>query len=148
MLPASRRYDVKTVDLDEARSFIKENPRTVLATRRRDGHPQMSPVMAAVDDQGRLLISSRETAYKTRNVRRNPDVSLCFLNPSFFGQWIQVDGSVEIVSLPEAMDILVDYYRRLSGEHPDWDDYRAAMEKEKRLVLRVTIERAGPDRSG
>jgi PPOX class probable F420-dependent enzyme len=136
------------VDLDKVRAFIKENPRAVLAAQRRDGRPQMSPVLAALDDQGRLLISSRETAYKTKNVRRDPDVSLLFLNPNFFGDWVQVDGTVEIISLPEAMDLLVDYYRRLSGEHPDWDEYRAAMEKEKRLVLRVTIERAGPDRSG
>ncbi len=108
----------------------------------------MSPIVAAVDDQGRLLISSRETAYKTKNAQRSPDVSLCFLNPNFFGEWVQVDGTVEIISLPEAMDLLIDYYRRLSGEHTDWDDYRAAMEKEKRLIIRVTIERAGPDRSG
>jgi PPOX class probable F420-dependent enzyme len=135
------------VDLDEARSFIRENPRAVLATQRRDGRPQMTPVIAAVDDQGRLL-SSRETAYKTKNVRRNPDVSLSFLKPEFFGGSVQVDGTVEVVSLPEAMDLLIDYYRRLSGDHPNWDEYRAAMEKEKRLVFRVTIERAGPDRSG
>ena len=136
------------MDLDKARDFIKENPRAVLATQRRDGRPQLSPIVAAVDDQGRLLISSRETAYKTKNVSRNPDVSLCFVNPNFFGDWIQVDGTVELISLPEAMDVLVDYYRRLSGEHPDWDDYRAAMERDRRLILRITIERAGPDRSG
>jgi PPOX class probable F420-dependent enzyme len=136
------------VDLDKAREFIKENSRAVLATQRRDGRPQMTPIVAAVDDQGRLMISSRETAYKTKNIRRNPDVSLLFINPNFFGEWVQVDGTVEIVSLPEAMELLVDYYRRLSGEHPDWDDYRAAMEKDRRLILRVTIERAGPDRSG
>jgi len=136
------------MDLDEAKAFIKENPRAVLATKRKDGRPQMSPILAAVDDDGRLLISSRETAYKTKNVRRDPHVSLCFLNPNFFGGWIQVDGTSEIISLPDAMDILIDYYRRLSGEHPDWDEYRSAMESEKRLVVRVTIERAGPDRSG
>ncbi|HYZ92073.1 MAG TPA: PPOX class F420-dependent oxidoreductase [Actinomycetota bacterium] len=136
------------MDLDEARTFIKENPRGVLATERRDGRPQMSPIVAAVDDQGRLLISTRETAYKTKNVGRNPDVSLCFMNPNFFGNWIQVDGTVEIISLPEAMALLIDYYRRLSGEHDDWDDYRAAMERDRRLIMRVTIERAGPDRSG
>ena len=136
------------MDIDAARAFIKENPRAVLATQRRDSRPQMSPVVVAIDDQGRLMISSRETAYKTKNIRRAPDVSLCFLNPGFFGEWIQVDGTVEIISLPEAMDLLIDYYRRLSGEHSDWDDYRAAMEKEQRLILRVTIERAGPDRSG
>lgn len=136
------------MDLDEARTFIKENPRAVLAALRRDGRPQMTPILAAVDDDGRLLISSRETAYKTKNIRRDPNVSLIFLNPDFFGEWVQVDGTAEIVSLPEGMDILIDYYRRLSGEHPNWDEYRSAMESEKRLVIRVTIERAGPDRSG
>ena len=136
------------MDLDKAREFIKKNPRAVLATRRRDGSPQMSPIIAAVDDDGRLMISSRETAYKTKNIGRDPNVSLIFLNPNFFGEWVQVNGTAEIVWLPEAMELLIDYYRRLSGEHRDWDDYRAAMEKEKRLVLRVTIDRAGPDRSG
>lgn len=94
------------------------------------------------------MISSRETAYKTRNARRDPHVSLCFVNEGFFGRWIQVDGTAEIVSLPAAMDLLIDYYRRLSGEHPDWDDYRSAMERDRRVVLRVDIERAGPDSSG
>jgi PPOX class probable F420-dependent enzyme len=136
------------VDLDEARRFIKENPRCVFVTRGRDGAPKMSPVIAALDDDGRLMISSRETAYKTKHIRRDPRVSLCFLKESFFGGHVQVDGTAEIVSLPEAMDLLVDYYKRLSGEHPDWDDYRAAMEREKRLVIRVTIEHAGPDRRG
>lgn len=136
------------MDADKAGSFVKENPRAVLSTRRSDGRPQMSPVVAALDEEGNLMISSRETAYKARNIRRDPSVSLCFLNPNFFGEWIQVDGTADIVSLPDAMELLEDYYRLLSGEHPDWDDYRAAMEKEKRLVIRVTIERAGPDRSG
>ncbi len=136
------------MDLGRARTFAKEHPRAILATRRRDGTPQLSPVVAAVDDDGRLMISSRETAFKTRNARRDPQVSLCFLSEGFFGEWIQIDGRAEIVSLPDAMELLIDYYRRLSGEHPDWDDYRAAIEREKRLVMRVTIERAGPDRSG
>jgi PPOX class probable F420-dependent enzyme len=136
------------MDLDKARAFIKENPRAVLATRRSDGRPQMSPILAALDDDGHLLISSRETAYKTKNLRRDPAASLCFVNPNFFGDWIQVDGTAEIISLPEAMELLVDYYRRLSGEHEDWDGYRAAMERDKRLIIRIPIERAGPDRSG
>ena len=119
-----------------------------MATRRANGDPQLSPVMAAVDEGGRLLVSSRETAYKVKNLRRDPRVSFCFLNEGFFGEWIQVDGRVEVVSLPAAMDLLVDYYRRLSGEHPDWDDYRAAMAREQRVVVRVELERAGPDRSG
>lgn len=108
----------------------------------------MSPIVAAIDDEGRLMISTRETAYKTKNMRRDPRVSICFLTNEFFGGHVQVDGTAEIVSLPDAMDLLVDYYRRLSGEHPDWDEYRAAMEADKRCLVRVTIERAGPDHSG
>ena len=136
------------MDIAEAIDHVKQNPRAILATKRRDGSPQMSPIVVAVDDDGRLLISSRETAYKTKNARRDPRVSICHVNDAFFGAWIQTDGTAEIVPLPDAMDVLVDYYRRLSGEHPDWDDYRAAMEREKRLIIRVTIDRAGPDRSG
>ena len=85
---------------------------------------------------------------KTKNVERDPRVSMCVMSDEFYGQWIQIDGTVELVRLPDAMELLVDYYRRVSGEHPDWDDYRAAMERERRLVLRVAIERAGPDRAG
>jgi PPOX class probable F420-dependent enzyme len=136
------------MDTDEARAYIKEHPHCVLATHRRDGAPQMSPVVAALDDGGRLLISSRETAIKTKNARRDPRVSACFLPNEFYGGFVQVDGTAEIVSLPDAMKLLVDYYRQLSGEHPDWDDYRAAMEREKRCIIRVTIERAGPNVSG
>jgi PPOX class probable F420-dependent enzyme len=136
------------MDVAQAIDFVKQHPRAILATRRRDGTPQMSPIVTATDDDGRLLISTRETAYKTKNVRRDPTVSLCFVNEGFFGDWIQIDGSADIVSLPDAMELLVDYYRRLSGEHPDWDDYRAAMQRDKRLIMRVTIDRAGPDRSG
>jgi PPOX class probable F420-dependent enzyme len=136
------------MDLEAARAFIRDNPRCILATRRGDGRVQMSPVLAAIGDDGRLMISSRETAYKTKNVRRDRGVSLCFINEGFFGKWIQVDGTAEAVSLPGAMDLLVDYYRRLSGEHDDWDDYRSAMQRDKRLIIRVTIEHAGPDRSG
>jgi PPOX class probable F420-dependent enzyme len=136
------------MDIAKAVQFVKEHPRAILSTRRRDGAPQMSVVVVAVDDGGHLLVSSRETAYKTKNARRDPHVSICHIDEAFYGEWIQTDGTAEIVSLPDAMDLLVDYYRRLSGEHPDWDDYRAAMEREKRCVIRVQIERAGPDRSG
>ncbi|HKY50288.1 MAG TPA: PPOX class F420-dependent oxidoreductase [Candidatus Limnocylindria bacterium] len=136
------------MDIGKALDFIRKNPRAILATHRKDGSPQMSPIVVAIDDDGRLLVSSREPAYKTKNVRRDARVSMCHMNDGFFGEWIQTDGTAEIVSLPDAMELLVDYYRRLSGEHPDWDDYRAAMERDKRLIIRVTIERAGPDRSG
>jgi PPOX class probable F420-dependent enzyme len=136
------------MDLDKARAFVKEHPKAVLVTQRKDGRPQTSPILAAIDDEGRLMISSRETAYKVRNLRRDPRASLCFVSDAFYGDWIQVDGTTEVISLPEAMDMLIDYYRRLSGEHEDWDDYRSAMEREKRVIVRVDIERAGPDRSG
>jgi PPOX class probable F420-dependent enzyme len=136
------------MDLDQARTFIKQNPRSVLATRRKDGRPQMTPIVAALDDEGRLMISSRATAYKTRNIRRDPRVSVMFQTNQFFGGHVQVDGTAEVIALPDAMDLLVDYYKRLSGEHPDWDEYRTAMEAERRVLILVTIERAGPDRSG
>lgn len=133
---------------DEARQFIASNHRAVLATRRTDGNPQLSPVTCGVDAVGRVIISTRETAIKTKNLRRDPRAALCVFTDGFFGRWVQVEGSAEIISLPEAMEPLVDYYRLVSGEHPDWDDYRAAMIRERRVIVRVTIERAGPDISG
>lgn len=136
------------MDLDAARKFLREHHRSILATSRSDGLPQLSPVVHGLDDEGRVIISSRETAYKVRNLRRDAAASLCAFPDSFFGPWIQVDGQADIVSLPEAMELLVAYYRQLSGEHPDWDDYRAAMIRDRRLVIRINLERAGPDHSG
>jgi PPOX class probable F420-dependent enzyme len=136
------------VDLDEARDVIREQHHAVLATMRQDGTPQLSPVVAGVDDAGRVVISTRETAYKARNLRRDPRAWLCVLPDGFFGRWIQVSGDVEIVSLPDAMEPLVDYYRSVAGEHPDWDEYRAAMEPERRCLVRLTPTAAGPDRVG
>ncbi|GAA0921561.1 PPOX class F420-dependent oxidoreductase [Pseudonocardia zijingensis] len=136
------------MDLDEARAVLREQHRAVLATLRSDGTPQMSPVLVALDDEGRALVSTRETALKVRNLRRDPRMWLCVLPDGFFGRWVQVEGRADIVSLPDAMDGLVDYYRRVSGEHEDWDDYREAMRRERRVLLRVELLRAGPDRSG
>jgi PPOX class probable F420-dependent enzyme len=133
---------------DEARQFIAAHHRAVLATQRADGRPQLSPVLCAVDDAGWVIISTRETALKTKNVRRNPYASLCVFSDGFFGRWVQVEGTAEVVSLPDAMDLLIDYYRRTAGEHPDWADYRTAMERERRVIVRVSIDRAGPDVSG
>ena len=133
---------------DEARQFIGTHHRAVFATQRADGLPQLSPVLCAVDDDGRVIISTRETAVKTKNVRRRPYASLCVFSDNFFGQWVQVEGPAEVISLPEAMDLLVDYYRRTAGEHTDWEEYRAAMVRDRRVVVRVSIERAGPDISG
>jgi len=136
------------VDISQARDFFRHHHRAVLITHRRDGSLQTSPLMAVTDDDGRLMISTRETAMKTKNLARDPRITLCGLSDEFFGEWVQVDGTAEIVHLPEAMDLLVDYYRRISGEHPDWDDYRRAMEEEQRVMVLVTIERAGPNVSG
>ena len=133
---------------DQALEFIRSNPRAVLATRRRDGGVQLSPVMAAVDAQDRVVISTREGAMKTLNLRRDPRATLCVISDRFFGKWHSVEGPVEIVSLPAAMEPLVDYYRRVSGEHPDWDDYRQAMVRDHRVLLRITVERSGPTREG
>jgi PPOX class probable F420-dependent enzyme len=136
------------MDIEAALRFAGENHHAVLATYRRDGRPQLSPVMVGVDADGRVVVSSRETAVKTRNARRNPAVSVCVFADSFYGPWVQIDGPAEVVSLPEAMEGLVDYYRRMAGEHPDWDDYRDAMRREQRVLLRILPERAGPNISG
>jgi PPOX class probable F420-dependent enzyme len=136
------------MDLDEARAVLAEQHHAVLATLRRDGTPQMSPVTATVDEQGRVVVSTRQTAFKVRNLRRDPRAWLCVLSDGFYGRWIQVGGLVRIVALPEAMEGLVDYYRRISGEHPDWDDYRAAMQRDQRVLLQIQLTSAGPDREG
>ena len=136
------------MDIEGARQYLGDHHRAVLATRRGDGGVQQSPVAVAVDDAGRAVISSRETAYKVRNLRREPRAWLCVVDDRWYGEWIQVEGPTTIVSLPEAMEPLVDYYRRISGEHPDWEDYRQAMEREQRVVIRIDIDRAGPNLSG
>jgi PPOX class probable F420-dependent enzyme len=136
------------MDVDAAREFIRRHHRGVLATLRADGRPQLSPVTGGVDGDGFVVVSSRETAYKVRHLRARPWASYCAFTDGFFGEWVQVEGPVSVVALPEAMEMLVDYYRSISGEHPDWDDYRAAMERDRRVMLRLTIERAGPNVSG
>jgi PPOX class probable F420-dependent enzyme len=136
------------MDINQALAVVDEQHHAVLATTRSDGTPQMSPVLAVPDGNGRLLVSTREPAVKTRNIRRDPRVWLCVIPDTFFGRWIQIEGTTEIISLPDALDLLVDYYRRAAGDHPDWDEYRDAMTRDKRLILRITPTRAGPDQSG
>jgi PPOX class probable F420-dependent enzyme len=133
---------------DDAQQFVTSNHRAVLITRRPSGGLQTSPVLAGVDGGGRLVISTREAAYKTRNLRRDPTAVLCVFADGFFGSWMQIEGTAQVVSLPEAMDGLVDYYRRISGEHPDWDDYRRAMRQQQRVLVRVSIDKVGPTRAG
>ncbi len=132
---------------EQARGFVTDHHRAVLITRRRDGRLQTSPVTVGADDHG-VVMSSRETAYKTRNIRRDPNVTLCVFTDAFFGPWIQIDGRAELVPLPEAMEELVEYYRRIRGEHPDWDEYRRAMETDDRVLIKVTIVDVGPVREG
>lgn len=127
---------------EEAREFLGTHHHAVMATFRADGRPQMSPVGAGVDDAGRVIVSTPETTAKARNLRRDPRVSLCVISDGFYGPWVQVDGTAEIVERPEAIEPLVDYYQRVAGEHPDWDEYRQAMHDEKRVLVRFDIEHA------
>jgi len=126
---------------EQARDFLQANHRAVLSTLRRDGRPQLSPVGATVDAEGRVIVSTPETTAKARNLRRDPRVSLCAFSDGFYGPWVQVEGTAELVERPEAVELLVDYYRRISGEHPDWDDYRRAMVADRRVLVRFAIER-------
>lgn len=127
---------------------MRHHHRAVLATWTPHGGIQQSPVLVGVDEQGRFTVSSRETAYKTRNLRRDPRAQLCVFTDKFFGQWIFVEGDAEVLSLPEAMEPLVDYFRNVAGEHDNWDEYRESLRREKRVLLRVQPRHAGPDRRG
>ena len=136
------------MDLAEARAFLRDNHRGVLATRSAGGGVQQSPVLINVDGEGRGIISSRETAYKVRNLRRDPWAQACVFTDRFFGQWLFVEGRAQVLSLPEAIDPLIDYYKRFPDENPDWDHYRARMERERRVLIRIELDRAGPDLHG
>jgi PPOX class probable F420-dependent enzyme len=136
------------MDAEEARQFLRENHRAVIGTLRKNGEPAMSPIAVGVDDEGYAVISSRETAYKVKHLRRDPRAWLCVMNDQFYGEWVMVSGTAQVVSLPEAMEGLVNYYRSLAGEHPDWDDYRKAMERDQRVLIRIPFERVGPQQQG
>jgi PPOX class probable F420-dependent enzyme len=133
-----------TVERAELLEFIRPRHRGILVTTRRAGRPQLSPVAMGVDAEGRVVVSSYPERAKTRNARRRSEASVCVLSEDFDGDWVQLDGSLEVVDLPEALDGLVEYFRSISGEHPDWDDYRAAMQRQGKVLLRLTIERWGP----
>jgi PPOX class probable F420-dependent enzyme len=131
------------MDIDEAREFLKANHRAVLATFRSDASLLLSLVLAGVDGEGRVIISSTEDRVKVRNLRRDPRASLCAMPDRFFGGGVQLHGVAAVVSLPEAMEPLVDYFRRSAGrEHEDWEEYRRAMERERRVLIRIGIEQA------
>ncbi len=136
------------VALPELLDFIRPRHHLLLATTRRDGRPQLSPVTGGLDDQGRIVISSYPGRAKTRNAERRGQVSVCVLSDDWDGAWVQVDGDVEVLNMPESLDGLVDYYRSIAGEHPDWDDYREAMRLQDKSLIRITPTRWGPIATG
>jgi PPOX class probable F420-dependent enzyme len=136
------------VDRDGLLAFLRPRHRAVLMTHRRDGSPQFSPVTYGVDAAGRVVVSTYPQRAKVANARRTPAVSLCALSDEWDGPWVQVDGTAEVLDLPEALEPLVEYFRSISGEHPDWDEYRTAMQRQGKALLRVSVERWGPVATG
>ncbi|MGN6611014.1 MAG: PPOX class F420-dependent oxidoreductase [Angustibacter sp.] len=136
------------VGRDELLEFVRPRHHFVLITRRADGSPQASPVTGGVDAHGRLVISTYPERAKVTNARRDSRVSVLVLSDDFGGPWVQLDGECEVIDLPDALEPLVDYYRAISGEHPDWDEYREAMRKQGKSLLRITPTRWGPVATG
>ncbi len=136
------------VERAELLDFLRTRHNGVLVTTRRDGSPQLSPVTYGVDAEGRVVVSTYPERAKVANLRRNPTASLMSVGADFGDAWVQVDGAAEVIDLPEAVEPLVDYFRAISGEHPDWDEYRAAMVTQGKSLIRLTIERWGPIATG
>ncbi len=128
--------------------FVRPRHKGILTTVRQDGRPQLSPVSMGVDEAGRIVVSTYPDRAKARNLRRDPRVSMCVLSDEFDDAWVQVDGTAEVLDLPEALEPLVDYFRAIAGEHPDWDEYREAMQRQGKSLIRITIERWGPVATG
>jgi PPOX class probable F420-dependent enzyme len=136
------------VDRDALLDFLRPRHRAVLLTRRRGGGVQLSPVTCGVDAEGRVVVSTYPQRAKATNARRDPAVSLCVLSDEWDGPWVQLDGDAEVLDLPEALEPLVEYFRAISGEHPDWDEYRAAMTRQGKSLLRVMVTGWGPIATG
>lgn len=136
------------VDRESLLEFLRPRHRAVLLTRRREGGVQLSPVTFGVDAEGRVVVSTYPQRAKVTNARRDPAVSLCVLSDEWDGPWVQLDGQAEVLELPEALEPLVEYYRSISGEHPDWAEYRAAMERQGKALVRVTVTAWGPVATG
>ncbi len=141
MSPAARDL---TVERDALLEFIGPRHHGILATSRTDGSPQLSPVTMGLDAVGRIVIATYPERAKTKNARRDPSASVLVLSDDFGGEWVQVYGRAEVLDLPEALEPLVDYFRAISGEHPDWDEYRDAMQRQGKSLVRVSIDRWGP----
>ncbi|GGO86627.1 PPOX class F420-dependent oxidoreductase [Wenjunlia tyrosinilytica] len=138
----------RTVSLTELLEFVRPRHRAILLTTRSDGSPQGSPVACGVDDSGRIVVSTYPDRAKARNARRDPSASVIVLSDDWNGPWVQIDGIAEVVDPPESVEPLVEYYRNIAGEHPDWDEYRAAMLKQGKSLVRVTPQRWGPVATG
>jgi PPOX class probable F420-dependent enzyme len=136
------------VSLDELLDFVRPRHRALLITRRSDGSPQASPLTCGVDDSGRIVISTYPERAKTRNAQRDPRVSVVVLSDDWDGPWVQVDGTAEVIDTPDSVEPLVEYYRNIAGDHPDWDEYRQAMVKQGKSIIRITPERWGPLATG
>ncbi|MDQ6936948.1 MAG: PPOX class F420-dependent oxidoreductase [Actinomycetota bacterium] len=136
------------VGLADLLDFARSRHQFVLATTRRDGAPQLSPVTGGIDGEGRFVISTYPERAKTANLRRDPECSVLVLSDDFGGAWVQVDGTAEVVDPPDSVEPLVDYYRAIAGEHPDWDEYRQAMLTQGKALLRITPTRWGPIATG
>ncbi len=133
---------------EELEAFIRPRHNVILVTNRSDGRPQLSPVTAGLDQQGRLVVATYPQRAKVRNLRRDPQVAACVLSDDFGGAWVQVYGTAEVLDLPEAVEPLVEYFRVIAGEHPDWDEYRQAMRDQGKVLVRVTIDDWGPIATG
>ena len=133
------------MEIAQAKAFLQQNHRACIAVRQKDGWPQMTLVTPAIDVQGRVLMTSRGTTYKVRHIRRDPRVSMLIFGEQYSGsKFVQIHGTAEIIDQPEAMDALIYWYKQVRGEHKNWDDYKKQMQDEKRVIIRVNIERVGP----
>jgi PPOX class probable F420-dependent enzyme len=136
------------VDLEGLLEFVRPRHQMVLITTRRDGHPQSSPVTGGVDDEGRVVISTYPERAKTANARRQGEVTVLVLSERFNDAWVQLEGTCEVIDPPDSVEPLVDYYRSIAGEHPDWDEYRQAMRDQGKSLLRITPTRWSPIATG
>ncbi|MCL2534123.1 MAG: PPOX class F420-dependent oxidoreductase [Nocardiaceae bacterium] len=136
------------VTREELLDFIRPRHRSVLITHKRSGGLQISPVTSGLDAEGRIVVSTYPQRAKAVNLRRDPQVSVCVLSDEFNGAYVQVDGTAEVIDMPDALEPLVEYFRCISGEHPDWDEYREAMRKQDKSLVRITIESWGPIATG
>lgn len=138
----------ESVTREQLLEFVRPRHRAVLITHKRSGGLQISPVTSGVDEEGRIVISTYPQRAKATNLRRDPSVSVCVLSDDFNGAYVQIDGTAEVLDMPDALEPLVEYFRCISGEHPDWDEYREAMRKQNKSLIRITVDEWGPIATG